>query len=75
MAFNIHREKCQAETVKKALKNLLKSQWHMINIKFFNLHVSSLRMHPFDILDSEEKTEKKLINVNTAHQQFNKIAL
>ena len=37
------------------------------------MHAFSLKIHSSDILNSEEEMKKKLINVNAAHQQFNKI--
>ena len=30
-------------------------------------------MHPFDISDSEEETEKELMNIDAVHQQSNKV--
>ena len=47
----------------------------MINVKSFNMHTFLLKMHPSDISDSEKETEKKLMSINAAHQQFNKIVL
>ena len=68
VTFDICEEKCQTETVKKILKNLSKSQLYTVGVKFLNMHTFSLEMYFFDILNSEEETEKKLININAAHQ-------
>ena len=65
--------KCQTEAVKKALKNLSESQWHIINVRFFSVYTFSLRMHSFDISNSEEEMKKKLMSVNAAYQQFKKV--
>ena len=73
--LNTHRKKCQAETVKKALKSLPESQWHIVNVRSFNVHASLLRMHPSDILDSEEEVEEELVSVNAAYQQPSKVVL
>ena len=59
--------KYQAETVKKALKNLLKSQWYTVNVKSLNVHTFSLKMHLSDILNSEEEVKKKLMSVNAVY--------
>ena len=66
--LNTHKEKCQAEIVEKALKNLPKPQWYTINIRFFNMHTFLLEMHLSDILNSEEKMKKELMSVNAVHQ-------
>ena len=67
MALDTHREKCQAETVKKALKSLLKPQQHTVDIKSLKIHVSSSTTYPFNISDSEEEVKEELINVDAAH--------
>ena len=61
--------------MKKALKNLSKSQQYTINIKFFNIHAFSLKTHLTDISDLEKKMKKELINVNAVYQQLSKIVL
>ena len=66
-------EKCQAKTVKKALKDLSKPQWYMIGVRFLSVHTFSLEMHPSDILNSEEEMEKELMSVNAVYQQPNKV--
>ena len=75
VAFDTHRKKCQAETVKKALKNLPEPQQHTVGVKFFNVYAFLLRMHPSDISDSEEEAEEELVSVNAAHQQPSKVVL
>ena len=66
--FDTHREKCQAETVKKTLKSLPEPQWHTVDVKSLNMHTFSLKTHLFDISDSEKETKEKLMSVNAAHQ-------
>ena len=61
--------------MKETLKNLLKSQQYIIDVKSLNVHTFLLRTHPSDISDSEEEMKKKLISVNAAHQQSSKIIL
>ena len=61
--------------MKKALKSLLKPQWYMIDVKFLNVHISLLKMHLSDILNSEKEMKKKLMSVNAVYQQFNKVML
>ena len=68
VALNTCEGKCQTETVKKTLKSLSKSQWYIINVRFFNLHTSLLKMHSSDILNLEEKVKKELMSVNTVYQ-------
>ena len=46
----------------------------MINVKSLNVHTSLLRTHPSDISNLKKEMKKELMNVNTAHQQLNKIA-
>ena len=73
--LNIHKRKCQAETVEEILKSLLKSQQYTVNVRFFNVYVFLLEMHFFNVLNLEKETEKELMSVNVIYQQFNKIAL
>ena len=73
MALDICGEKCQAETVEKALKSLSESQQHTVDVKSFNMYAFSLKMHSSDISDSEKEMKEELVNINTAHQQSNKI--
>ena len=75
MILNIHKEKYQAETVKKTLKNLSEFQWYTVNVKSLNVHTFLLKIHFFNILNSEEEVKKELINVNAIYQQFNKVVL
>ena len=75
MTLDICEEKCQTKAVKEVLKSLPESQWYMIGVRSFNMHIFSLRIHFSDILNSEEKMKKKLMSVNAAHQQFNKVML
>ena len=68
VTLDTYKGKCQAEIVKEALKSLLKPQWHIIGVKSLNMHASSLRTHLFNILNSKEKAEEELVNVNAVHQ-------
>ena len=68
MALDTHEEKCQTKAVKKALKSLPELQQHTVNIKSFNVHIFSLRMHSSDISDSEKEMKKELMNVNAVCQ-------
>ena len=73
VTLDTYRKKCQTEIVKEALKSLPEPQQYMINVKFLNVHTSSLRTHPSDISDSEEEVKEELMNVNAVYQQFNKV--
>ena len=75
VTLNTCREKCQTKTVKKVLKNLLKSQQYIIGVRSFNVHTFLLEMHSSDISDSEEEVKEELMNVDAVYQQFIKVAL
>ena len=73
MILDTWEEKCQAETVKEALKSLSESQWHTVDVRFLNVHAFSLEIHPSDISDLKKEMKEELMSVNAVCQQSSKV--